>query len=366
MFCNNCGSQLPDGVKFCPSCGSPVANPTEPQPFAGIAAPVEVPAPAEAPAAVDAPTEVYTPAPAGVTVPIEPAAAEAPTEVYAPVSATVTPQYSYGAAPEQPADAQPVAAQYGTQPQYSAQPQYNQYGQGQTTASQLGVPQFDSSAYANQPAKAKKSKLPLIIGIVVGVVVLAVIAGAILLGGKDTPVSTGGPHVSSSGVTQTESPDNGDNGATAAGSNTATSTGSNTATATGSNTATSTGGNSAASGGNSAAPSTGGSAASSQSSTIVVTFENRNIERVGSIYINSPQDTSWGEPLAQGIDPSDTISIRVEATSDGVYDVGIIDNASWNYDFYGVTIVDGDTLILDSDGTLYANGVWYACEPYQS
>lgn len=26
MFCSNCGSQVPDGVRFCPSCGSPMAS----------------------------------------------------------------------------------------------------------------------------------------------------------------------------------------------------------------------------------------------------------------------------------------------------------------------------------------------------
>lgn len=26
MFCQNCGTQLPEGVKFCPECGTPVGN----------------------------------------------------------------------------------------------------------------------------------------------------------------------------------------------------------------------------------------------------------------------------------------------------------------------------------------------------
>ena len=30
-FCRQCGAELQDGVRFCPACGSPVANP-EPQP----------------------------------------------------------------------------------------------------------------------------------------------------------------------------------------------------------------------------------------------------------------------------------------------------------------------------------------------
>ena len=49
MFCGNCGQQLADGAKFCPTCGSPVAG--------------SAPAPAPAPAPVPAP--VHTPAPAG-------------------------------------------------------------------------------------------------------------------------------------------------------------------------------------------------------------------------------------------------------------------------------------------------------------
>lgn len=29
MFCSNCGNKLPDGAKFCNSCGSAIVNNTE-------------------------------------------------------------------------------------------------------------------------------------------------------------------------------------------------------------------------------------------------------------------------------------------------------------------------------------------------
>ena len=51
-FCHNCGAQLPDGTKFCTSCGTkqelqPVPAPVaEPAPAPVYTAPVEEPAPA--------------------------------------------------------------------------------------------------------------------------------------------------------------------------------------------------------------------------------------------------------------------------------------------------------------------------------
>ena len=44
-FCINCGSQIPDGAKFCPSCGTPVAS-------------IPTPAPAPVPEPIPAPKEV--------------------------------------------------------------------------------------------------------------------------------------------------------------------------------------------------------------------------------------------------------------------------------------------------------------------
>jgi hypothetical protein len=30
MYCNNCGSEMPNGAKFCSNCGTPMAAPVEP------------------------------------------------------------------------------------------------------------------------------------------------------------------------------------------------------------------------------------------------------------------------------------------------------------------------------------------------
>jgi hypothetical protein len=45
MFCQNCGTQLPEGVKFCPECGAPVeiAEPLRSEPV--VEAPVIAPEP---------------------------------------------------------------------------------------------------------------------------------------------------------------------------------------------------------------------------------------------------------------------------------------------------------------------------------
>ena len=40
MFCGNCGQQLADGAKFCPTCGSPVAGSAPAPAPAPVAAPV--------------------------------------------------------------------------------------------------------------------------------------------------------------------------------------------------------------------------------------------------------------------------------------------------------------------------------------
>ena len=60
MFCNQCGSIVPDGAKFCPKCGAPVeiaqpVEPTEPVQPAEPAQPVPpTPQPAYAPSAAPA------------------------------------------------------------------------------------------------------------------------------------------------------------------------------------------------------------------------------------------------------------------------------------------------------------------------
>lgn len=93
MICTNCGAEIPEGAKFCISCGTPAA-----------AAPVEQPVP-EAP---QAPVYEQPQAP-----------------IYEQPQAA--PVYAAAAAPQQPQYQQP---QY-QQPQQYAQPQYQQYQQPQ-------------------------------------------------------------------------------------------------------------------------------------------------------------------------------------------------------------------------------------------
>ena len=90
-FCINCGSQIPDGAKFCPSCGSPAAS-------------IPTPAPAPVPEPIPAPTPVYesTPEPAPAPVP-EPAPEPIPTSAPAPVYMQAAQQFIQ----VQPTDADP-------------------------------------------------------------------------------------------------------------------------------------------------------------------------------------------------------------------------------------------------------------------
>ncbi len=65
-FCINCGSQVPDGAKFCAACGTPV---------------VSAPAPAPAPAPEPIPEPVVEPAPEPAPIPVpEPVPAPAPVQ----------------------------------------------------------------------------------------------------------------------------------------------------------------------------------------------------------------------------------------------------------------------------------------------
>ena len=144
-FCTHCGAQLPDGARFCTSCGTPVAaaptvNPA-PQPQAPVQQapqpqapqynqPVQ-PQPTPQPAA-EPPRGVVIDAPADATVTISDdvppteASTSAPAEKGEFVVASwsspkkQTPQPQAPAAPQQPSYQQ---SQYPQQPQYPQYPQ---------------------------------------------------------------------------------------------------------------------------------------------------------------------------------------------------------------------------------------------------
>lgn len=96
MFCQSCGTQLPEGVTFCSNCGAPVADSTAQQPAA--AQPVST-----VPQPTAAPQQPYNAVPQPVNTVPQPTAA---------------PQQPYNAAPQQP--------YYGAPQQPNAYPFNNQ------------------------------------------------------------------------------------------------------------------------------------------------------------------------------------------------------------------------------------------------
>ena len=201
MFCTNCGAQVPDGSKFCTSCGSPIAAAPAPAPAPApsapapepvvtpaptpepipapptpeqVAAPEPVATPAPEPAPAPEPVATPAPAPEPVAVPVPtpvneaPQAAPVPTPVPTPVpaAAPVPPAPAPAAAPVPPAP----QANYGSP--VPPAPQVN-YAAPVPPAPQVNYAAPTPGAGAVPPAK--KSKTPLIIGIA-AVVLVAVIA----------------------------------------------------------------------------------------------------------------------------------------------------------------------------------------------
>ena len=177
-FCTHCGAQLPDGARFCTSCGTPVAaaptvNPA-PQPQAPVQQapqpqapqynqPVQ-PQPTPQPAA-EPPRGVVIDAPADATVTISDdvppteASTSAPAEKGEFVVASwsspkkQTPQPQAPAAPQQPSYQQ---SQYPQQPQY---PQYPQqpYQQAPQYPRQQPYQQAPQQPAANGPMTFKQA-----------------------------------------------------------------------------------------------------------------------------------------------------------------------------------------------------------------
>lgn len=113
MYCESCGTFIPDGQSFCSNCGSPAPISEAP-----------AQAPVEAPASAPAPAPAPGPAPAPVTpVPVAPIPVMPQQNVGYPVSQPMAPQ---------PPMAVPVAQPVYQQPIYS-QPVYQQPAYQQPT-----------------------------------------------------------------------------------------------------------------------------------------------------------------------------------------------------------------------------------------
>ena len=166
MFCEKCGSQVPDGQSTCPNCGAAFSadsqqNPSE-QPTEQYGAPLPPPEFGGQQGAVPAPPQGYAPpqpaAPVSAAAVVPPAAAPvgqtpAPAVPNEPIVAPVTPDQT-AAIPQQPVPAPvPMPGQVPDQV-----PVFNQAG-------------YPQPAPVNAPQKKKNWK-PLIIGIAAALVVL--------------------------------------------------------------------------------------------------------------------------------------------------------------------------------------------------
>ena len=63
-FCTECGTKVPDGIKFCTACGNPMSEAPKPVPVMGT---TPMPVPAPAPISAPAPVPAATPTPAKPT-----------------------------------------------------------------------------------------------------------------------------------------------------------------------------------------------------------------------------------------------------------------------------------------------------------
>ena len=237
-FCTNCGSQVPDGSRFCENCGAklePILTQTpavEPEPTyapepvqqsdqaptqptqqsqsweQSAAPPVYNQTPPEQPAYAPPEQSAYTqPEQPLYTTPEQPAYVPPAQPAYTP------PEQTAYTPPEQPAYAQQPARatnapppqqwdRQATQPLYSQQPQQAAYSQQsqQTAYPQQAQQQWNQPGYAPQPQQyapaqtggKKKSKKPLIIGIIAAAVVAiaALVIVLVGLGKKDKTPET--------------------------------------------------------------------------------------------------------------------------------------------------------------------------------
>ena len=149
MFCENCGTQIPEGSRFCAGCGKPVAAQSAPAPVQEqFVAPVQPQYQASAQPQYQAPVQPQYQAP-------------------------VQPQYQ---APVQPQYQAPVQPQY----QAPAQPQYQAPVQPQYSYQQPQQPAFEVSRPANGKYSKTKKKGGKV-GLIVAAAVLVALVACVVL-----------------------------------------------------------------------------------------------------------------------------------------------------------------------------------------
>lgn len=212
-FCTNCGTQLPEGTKFCVNCGAKVIDPASAQPEAPASAePVGQAQPVasyEAPAPQAEPAQAASESPAQGSYQAPSSGSYVPPVVggyTAPQQQTYTPPQAQGQSytpPQQQTYTQQPQGQSYTPPQqqgYTQQPQ----GQSYTPPGQQSYAPPQGQNYSAAPtayASAAKPKKPANkkLWIILGAVALAVIIGIILLvtlgGNKGTSAASDDPNL---------------------------------------------------------------------------------------------------------------------------------------------------------------------------
>ena len=133
MFCEKCGSKMPDGVRFCVNCGAPMAIPNAaPQP--------QTPAQPQADPQAQAPVQP-----------------QANPQAQAPIQPQLAPQSQ---TPVQPQANPQAQAPYGGQPQFNQQAPYGGQPQFNQQAPYGGQPQFNQQApYGGQPQYGQQPQM---------------------------------------------------------------------------------------------------------------------------------------------------------------------------------------------------------------
>ena len=200
-FCINCGIQLPDGSKFCPSCGTQ-------QPEAPAPAPAITPAPAPAPIPEAEPVPVLRSRPAAMPVPepiSEPESEPIPEPIPEPEPVTVSipvqePVYEQSAIPSKVPE-EPASTRLGS-PIMQAESDMETGEEPDPVVGTYRIPSVTDQSPGLKKSKRQRSSgsgknlLPVILGAVGGVIVLAIIVTAAFMifkkvGKPDVPSGTG-------------------------------------------------------------------------------------------------------------------------------------------------------------------------------